>query len=236
MGDRARLGHVDRVARGLQPGRDDVAELDEHADIAGVGDLVDPVVVPIGDQEPAAVGLQRVLDSGRDVDRNSRRIAQGERADVRDHGEAVGAVDSVDADDVAAADVGSDSSDQCVRRPADERYVGGAADADDRLRQTAGKGRDLTGPRIDARDPAGGAFGDVERATGADRAARATLEAGQQLGGSGRRGARCGGRDHRDHGRYQDEQLALGDDSRAGPCRQRESGIGIWFSGPRDKG
>ena len=60
-------------------------------------------------------------------------------------------------------------------RPANERYVDGAADADYRRRQTAGKGRDLTGPRIDARDPAGGAFGDVERATGADGAARATL-------------------------------------------------------------
>ena len=110
--------------------------------------------------------------------------------------------------DRTAADVLTDKGDQCVRRPADERYVDGAADADDRLGQTAGKGRDLTGPRIDARDPAGGAFGDVERATGADGAARATLEAGQQQGGSGRRGARCGGRDHRDHGRYQDEQLA----------------------------
>ena len=84
-----------------------------------------------------------------------------------------------------AADVGTDKGDQCVRRPADERYVDGAADADDRRRQTAGKGRDLTGPRIDARDPADGAFGDVERATGADGAARATLEAGQQQGGWG---------------------------------------------------
>ena len=135
------------------------------------------------------------------VGRKFRRIVLGERADVRDHGEAVGAVDSVD-----AADVGTDKGDQCVRRPADERYVGGAADAAARFRQTAGKGRDLTGPRIDARDPAGLAFGDVERATGADGAARATVEAGQQQGG--RRGARCGGRDHRDHGRYQDEQLA----------------------------
>ena len=102
-------------------------------------------MVPIGDQELAAVGLQRVLDSGRDVERSCRRICQGERADVRDHGEAVGAVDSVDADDVAAADVGTDKGDQCVRCPADERYVDGAADADDRRRQTAGKGRDLTG-------------------------------------------------------------------------------------------
>ena len=142
-------------------------------------------MVPVGDQEPAPVGLQRVLDSGWDVNRKSRRMAQGERADVGDDGEAVGAVDSVDADDVAAADVGADNGDQRVRGPADERDVGRAAEADDRLRQTAGEGRDLAGPRIDARDSAGGAFGDVQRATGADGAARATLKAGQQLGGVG---------------------------------------------------
>ncbi len=130
MGDGARLGHVDGVAPSREPGRDDVVEGDQLADIAGAGDPVDPVVVPIGDQELAAVGLQRVLDSGRDVERSFRRIAQGERADVRDHGEAVGAVDSVDADGVGAADVGTDKGDQCVRRPADERYVDGAADAD----------------------------------------------------------------------------------------------------------
>ncbi len=179
MGDGPGLGHVDDVAPSREPGRDDVAELDELADLAVAGDLVDPVVVPIGDQEPAAVGLQRVLDSGLDLERKSRGgIFPGERADVRDHGEAVGAVDSVDADGVAAADVLTDNGDQCVHRPADERYVDGAADAgDDRRRQAAGKGRDLTGPRIDARDPAGLAFGDVERATGADGAARATLEA-----------------------------------------------------------
>ena len=35
-------------------------------------------------------------------------LAQGERADVRDDGEAVRAVHPVDADDVAAADVGAD--------------------------------------------------------------------------------------------------------------------------------
>jgi hypothetical protein len=40
-----------------------------------------------------------------------------------------------------------------------ERYVGGAADTDDRLRQTAVVR--ISDPRIDARDPAGGAFGDV---------------------------------------------------------------------------
>ena len=39
-------------------------------------------------------------------------------------------------------------------------------------RQTAGERRDCPGLRIDARDPAGDAFGDVQRAAGADGAAR----------------------------------------------------------------
>jgi hypothetical protein len=36
-------------------------------------------------------------------------MGEGEGADVGDHGEAVGTVDPVDADDVAAADVGPTS-------------------------------------------------------------------------------------------------------------------------------
>ncbi len=48
--------HVDRVARGLQPGRDDVAELDELADLAGAGD---PVVVPIA-ARPAQEAVCRI--------------------------------------------------------------------------------------------------------------------------------------------------------------------------------
>ena len=141
-------------------------------------------------------------------------MAQGERADVGDDGEAVGTVDSVDADNVTATDVGADNGDQRVGGAADERDVGRAAEADDRPRQTAGEGRDLAGPRIDARDSSGGGFGDVERATGAHGAARATLKAGQQLGGGGRRGwgcgVCCGRRDHPDHGRYQKQELSLG--------------------------
>ena len=68
VGDGAGLGHVHRVARHRQPGRDDVAERDQLADLAVEGDPQHAVEVPIGDQEPATVGLQRVLDSGRDVE------------------------------------------------------------------------------------------------------------------------------------------------------------------------
>ena len=183
------------LPRYRQPGRDDVVERDQLGDLAVERDPQHPVVVPIGDQEPAAEGFQRVLDSGRDVERRVRRIAQGERADVRDDGEAVRAVHPVDADDVAAADVGADEGDQYVRGVADERDVDRPAEADDRPRQTAGERRDVPRLRIDARDPAGRAFGDVQRATGADGAARASLQAREQLGGVGgrgwRRSARC---------------------------------------------
>ena len=53
--------------------------------------------MPIGNQEPATVGFQRVLDSGRDIERSIRRIVQAELANVRDDSETVGAVYPVDA-------------------------------------------------------------------------------------------------------------------------------------------
>ena len=174
--DGAGLGHVHRVAPYRQPGRDDVVERDQLGDLAVERDPQHPVVVPVGDQEPATVGFQRVLESGRDVERSARRIAHGERADVGDDGEAAWAVDPVDADNVGAADVGADQGDQCVRGLTDERDVDRPADTHDRRRQTAGERRDVPGLGIDARDSAGRAFGDVQRAIGADGAARATLQ------------------------------------------------------------
>ena len=99
-------------------------------------------------------------------------------ANVRDDGETVWAVHSVDAVNVAAADVRADEGDQYVRDVVDERDVDRPTDADvDRCRQTAGERRFLPGLRIDARDPAGSAFGDVQRTIGADGAAHGTLQA-----------------------------------------------------------
>ena len=180
VGDGAGLGHVDRIASHLQPGRDDVVERDQHGDLAVECDPQHAVEVPIGDQEAATVGLQRVLESGRDDERSGRRIGQVERANVSDDGETVWAVYSVDAVNVAAADVRADEGDQCVRDVVDERDVDRPTDdrptdADDRWRQTAGERRDFPGLRIDARDPAGSAFGDVQRTIGADGAALGTL-------------------------------------------------------------
>ena len=180
MGDGAGLGHVDRIASHLQPGRDDVVERDQHGDLAVECDPQHAVEVPIGDQEAATVGLQRELESGRDDERSGRRIGQVELANVSDDGETVWAVYSVDAVNVAAADVRADEGDQCVRDVVDERDVDRPTDdrptdADDRGRQTAGERRDIPGLRIDARDPAGSAFGNVQRTIGADGAALGTL-------------------------------------------------------------
>ena len=100
VGDGSGLGDVDRVARDGQPGRDDVAERDQLGDLAIAGDPQHPVVVPVGDEEPAAEGFDRVLEAGGDEEVRRRRIGDGPRADVRDDGGAVRAVHSVDADDV----------------------------------------------------------------------------------------------------------------------------------------
>jgi hypothetical protein len=93
-----------------QPSRDDVVERNQHGNLAVASDPQHAVEVPVSDQEPATVGLQRVLESGTDGDRkrNGRRLVQVELANVRDDGETVWAVHSVDAVDVAAANVGAD--------------------------------------------------------------------------------------------------------------------------------
>ena len=59
VGVGAGLGHVHRIASHLQPGRDDVVERDQHADLAVECDPQHAVEVRIGDQEAATVGLQR---------------------------------------------------------------------------------------------------------------------------------------------------------------------------------
>jgi hypothetical protein len=78
-GVRAGLSHVHRIASHLRPGRDDVVERDQHAELAVECDPQHAVEVRIGDQEAATVGLQRVLETGRDEVRkgNGRRIGIG---------------------------------------------------------------------------------------------------------------------------------------------------------------
>lgn len=56
VGYRSGLGDVDRVPRDCQAGRDDVAERDQLGDLAIAGDPQHPVVVPIGNEEPAEEG------------------------------------------------------------------------------------------------------------------------------------------------------------------------------------
>ena len=158
-------------------GRDDVAERDQLTDLAIECDAQHAVVVSIGDQEPATVGFQRVLDSCRHEEVGRWRIGQGEGADVGDDREAVGTVDPVDADDVAATDVRTDQRDEDVRRRADERDVHGSTDTDDEGRQTGGERCHRSGLGIHARHPAYSAFGHEQCSTGADGPARPARQA-----------------------------------------------------------
>ena len=213
VGDRAGLGHVHRVAHHGKSGRDDVVERNQLGDLAVECDRQHAVVVPIGDQEPVTEDFHRILDASRDEERCVRGILQSEGADVRDDGETVRPVHSVDADNVAAAHVRGDKGNQRVRSLTDERDVHRPADADDTGRQTAGKRRDLPGYWIDAQDPASRGFGDVQRTTRADGAARATRKARDQQHGSGPpdlcRGPRRGRRVHRDQERGQQQKLSF---------------------------
>jgi serine/threonine protein kinase len=64
------------------------------------------------------------LETGFEEDFRRRRIGYGERAEVRDDGEAVRAVYAVDADDVVALEVRPDAGDQRVGGPAEEGELG----------------------------------------------------------------------------------------------------------------
>src|SRR5213079_2210798 len=149
VGVGATLGHEDGVAEHHQPGRDDVVEVDEHGDLAVEGDPQHAVEVRIGDQEAAAIFFYRELESGREVEveRDGRRIEHVELADVSDDSETRRAVHSVDADNVGAAGVQGDGSDQCVSGLADERDVDypTITNAEESGWQTAGERRDLPG-------------------------------------------------------------------------------------------
>ena len=186
VGEGSGLGDVDRVARDGQPGRDDVAERDQLGNLAIAGDPQHPVVVPVGDEEPAAEGFDRVLEAGGDEEVRRRRIGHGERAEVRDDGKAVRAVHSVDADDIVALEVRADAGDQRVRGPADEGDIDHPAADEEQVRdagrQPAGEERDGAGLRVDAPDAAGERRGDEQRPAGADGTPLELLQARYQQG------------------------------------------------------
>ena len=145
-----------------------------------LGDITDerhlqhPVVVPVRNEEATDDGLQRILKTLRNIDGNGRWMGDGERPDVRDDGEAVSVVDPVDADDV----VRSDQRHQRVGRRTDEGNVHGPAELG---RGKAAGERALAAARgIDPGDLAQGTFWDIERAVGADGAAKGALESGSE--------------------------------------------------------
>jgi hypothetical protein len=188
VGDGSGLGDVDRVARDGQPGRDDVAERDQLGNLAIAGDPQHPVVVPVGDEEPAAEGFDRLLEAGGDEEVRRRRMVFGPRAEVRDDGKAVRAVHSVNAYDVIALEVRGDAGDQRIRGPAEEGDIDYPATDEEEVRdagrQPAGEERNGAGLRVDTPDAAGERRGDEQRPARADGTPLELLQACYQQGSS----------------------------------------------------
>src|SRR5687768_12630476 len=105
MGNGPGLGQVHRIARYREPCRNDVAKRFKHADLAVARDMQHTVVVTVSDQEAAAVRFYRVLDTRRNEERSTRRVTQGECADVGDDGKAVWSIHSVNPDHAGAAHI-----------------------------------------------------------------------------------------------------------------------------------
>src|SRR5687767_10222885 len=112
MGSGPGLCQVHRIARYREPCRNDVAEHFNHADLAVALDIQHTVVVPISDQETAAVRFYRVLDTRVNEERSTRRVTQGECADVGDDGKAVWSIHSVNPDHAGAADIWANERDE----------------------------------------------------------------------------------------------------------------------------
>ncbi len=187
MRRRTGLGHVDRVALHLEPRRDGVAEGHELGDLTVERHPEHSVEVPVGHQELPAVELERVEDARLDEEIEAGgRVSEVVGADVRDQGEAVRPVHAVDAVDLTGGEEGvAHEGDQRIRRAADEGDVHHAADPDQRWGQAGSERRDSAGGGVDPRDPAGRALGDVQRAAGAEGAARGALQSGHELLGGG---------------------------------------------------
>jgi formylglycine-generating enzyme required for sulfatase activity len=122
MGNRTGFRDVDCVASHRQPGRDDIAEGDHLGDFAVQGDPQHAVMVPVGDDEPAAVGNDRILEARGDEEVRGRRMGDGPGAEVGHDGKAVRAVHPVDADDIVQAriEVRANAGDQRVGGPVEE--------------------------------------------------------------------------------------------------------------------
>src|SRR5512133_2098571 len=129
-------------------------------------------MVPIGDQEPAAVGLNRVLEAGWDEEVCCRRMGYGPRTDVGHDCETVRAIHPIDADDIMAAEIRGDAGDQRVRGLVDKSDINHTTADEIQAReacwQPAGKKRDGSSLRVDAPDAACERRGDEQRPAGTD--------------------------------------------------------------------
>ncbi len=156
------------------------------------------VMVPIGDNEPVFIGLQRVLETGRDEEGGVRQVGFGPGADIGNNGKAVRAVHAVDADDIVAFEVRGQAGDQGIGRPAEESDIDHPAADEEQVRdagrQTAGEESGVAALAVDAPDAASQRRGDIQVAAGADDTALQLLQTAGQQGGRGLCGRvfRCG--------------------------------------------
>ena len=105
--NRPGFGHVHLRAVDLQSCRNAVPVLCDLPDLALEVGEQQPVVVPVGDEEPVAVRHERVLHAARHEVVRIGRIVDRPVGDVGDERRRVDVVDAVDpAADIAAAHVG----------------------------------------------------------------------------------------------------------------------------------
>src|SRR5580658_5747875 len=134
--------------------------------------------MPVRDQETTSIGPHRIQDAGiyEEGKRNSRRIVQIKLPDVGNNSEVVRTVHAIDSVNAVAAEIGTNESDEHIRGPAEKRDVDRAAEANcrDCLRKTARERRNLTGARVNARDPSKFAFNNIQCAVRPDSAAQSS--------------------------------------------------------------
>jgi hypothetical protein len=168
-------------------------------------------VVPVRDEESAAVRLESELDShGNGEGEPRRRVVARKRADVRDESGDRGAVHAVDphclrvTGEQVRRKVRSDDADERVCLRADEGNVHDAAERElaEPLRQTAGVQRLIAARAIDTPDLAARRLSHIHGAARADCAASggSARQRGEQLGrGRSVRDERHHQRDERRH-------------------------------------
>src|SRR5436305_2030385 len=113
---RAGLRHVYMIASNLQAGGDNVIELPYDRDFTIECNMKDPVKVAVSHKEAPAISLNRIRNSGYNIDKKitGRRMGYVVSADICDNCIAVRTIDAVNAIDLASWE--ERIVDQCYER------------------------------------------------------------------------------------------------------------------------